>query len=766
LRIKGAAKHPGPLVESAAMSSVTPPTVTYKPAIPHAVIQKGLLSLPQLEAVVYAGQAHERTLPAAEGETAKRRGYFIGDGTGVGKGREIAGIILDNWKQGRTKAVWVSEKKKLLNDAKRDWSGLGQDANNLFDLGKVKTGEPVSAKQGIGFVTYDTLKGGMSDQAALARGGFIRGQRIKLAPQYGSKPGVVTGKARKEGGNSMYPVKFDDGEIANVIGAWIEPAEEGHAVKSRVDQIVDWVGENYDGVIAFDEAHNMGNAVASKGFRGDKEAAAKALAGLSLQDRLPNARVVYVSATGATEVSNLSYADRLGLWGKGTPFASRNDFITNIEQGGVAAMELIARDMKQLGLYTARNLSYDGVDYDRIEHKLDTNQREIYDTTAEAWQHVLNNINAALKKTGGDQDSRAKSAAMSAFWGGHQRFFNQIVTSLQTPSVVKSIERDLKEGRQVVLQLTNTNEAAQERAAAKAESAEDIEDLDITPRDQIIQLVEKSFPTQQYEQYVDENGNERFRPVLDSQGNPVQNKEAVRMKEALIDRLASIRVPQGPLDIILDHFGTDNVAEVTGRKRRFVLKEDEKTGERKRAEESRPGSANQSETDAFQGGKKRILVFSDAGGTGASYHADNSSASKNARRSHYLLQAGWRADKAVQGFGRTHRTNQASAPIFHLVTTDLKGQKRFISSIARRLGQLGALTKGERKAADQGIFSQRDNQESREAEIALEQFWRDLDANRTPVTSADFAQQTGLGHARDVVVFLRAVGGQRESRPG
>jgi C-terminal domain on Strawberry notch homologue len=286
--------------------------------------------------------------------------------------------------------------------------------------------------------------------------------------------------------------------------------------------------------------------------------------------------------------------------------------------------------------------------------------------------------------------------------------------------------------------------ASQERAAAKAESAEDIEDLDITPRDQIIQLVEKSFPTQQYEQYIDENGNERSRPVLDSQGNPVQNKEAVRMKEALIDRLASIRVPQGPLDIILDHFGVENVAEVTGRKRRFVLKEDEKTGERKRVEESRPGSANQSETDAFQGGKKRILVFSDAGGTGASYHADNASASKNARRSHYLLQAGWRADKAVQGFGRTHRTNQASAPIFHLVTTDLKGQKRFISSIARRLGQLGALTKGERKAADQGIFSQRDNLESREAEIALEQFWRDLDANRTPVTSADFAQQTGL----------------------
>src|SRR5205085_2193803 len=145
--------------------------------------------------------------------------------------------------------------------------------------------------------------------------------------------------------------------------------------------------------------------------------------------------------------------------------------------------------------------------------------------------------------------------------------------------------------------------------------------------------------------------------------------------------LASIRVPQGPLDMILDHFGTDVVAEVTGRGRRFVMKADEKTGERRRVEESRPGSANQAETDAFQGGKKKVLVFSEAGGTGASYHADNTAPSKDARRTHYLVQGGWRADKAVQGFGRTHRPNQASAPIVSLVTTDLQGQKRFISSI-------------------------------------------------------------------------------------
>lgn len=736
--VKGAKPHPGPLVEAASMASVAAPEATYSPELPKSVISDGLLSGAQLETVVYAGQAHAEMLPAAEGDTAYRRGYFIGDGTGVGKGREVAGIILDNWGQGRTKAIWVSEKKTLMQDAKRDWGGLKQNKKLIFDLGSVRTGETVTAKQGIAFVTYDTLKGGMSDQQAIAQGNLVRRQKVSVNGQSGAVQKITKGKS------PQVTVKLDNGDTITVDRSEVTALEE-MAVKSRVDQLVEWFGEDFDGVIAFDEAHNMGNATSVKGSRGLKTAAQKALAGLELQKRLPNARVVYVSATGATEVSNLAYADRLGLWGRETPFASREEFVTQVDAGGIAAMELIARDMKQLGLYTARNLSFDGVEYERLEHELDANQREIYDTLAEAWQSVLSNIGEALEETNANLDSRARAAAASAFWGAHQRFFNQIVTAMQMPSVIADIENELKAGRQVVLQLTNTNEASQERAAAKAKTADDIEDLDITPRDQVIQLVEASFPTQQYETYVDDNGNERSRPVVDSQGNPVTNREAEAMKERLIDRLASIRVPQGPLDMILDHFGVDEVAEVTGRKRRFVMKPDPKTGEMRRVEDKRGSKANIAETDAFQAGKKRILIFSEAGGTGRSYHADNKSKSKNARRVHYLLQGGWRADKAVQGFGRSHRTDQASAPVFKLVTTDLKGQKRFISSIARRLAQLGALTKGQRQAGDQGLFSAADNLESTEARIALHQFYIDLVAGAVDgITLNEFETQTGL----------------------
>ena len=47
-------------------------------------------------------------------------------------------------------------------------------------------------------------------------------------------------------------------------------SEERHGKASRLQQIVDWLGRDFDGVIVFDEAHAMANAAGDKGERGDK----------------------------------------------------------------------------------------------------------------------------------------------------------------------------------------------------------------------------------------------------------------------------------------------------------------------------------------------------------------------------------------------------------------------------------------------------------------------------------------------------------------
>lgn len=46
-------------------------------------------------------QQHEVIL-----QNKQRAGFLIGDGAGVGKGRTVAGIILENYLKGRKKALW------------------------------------------------------------------------------------------------------------------------------------------------------------------------------------------------------------------------------------------------------------------------------------------------------------------------------------------------------------------------------------------------------------------------------------------------------------------------------------------------------------------------------------------------------------------------------------------------------------------------------------------------------------------------------------
>ena len=239
--------------------------------------------------------------------------------------------------------------------------------------------------------------------------------------------------------------------------------------------------------------------------------------------------------------------------------------------------------------------------------------------------------------------------------------------------------------------------------------------------------------------FTDAEGNTRSEPMSDGEGHPVHSQSALRARAELIEQLCALPPIGTALDTLIERFGTGAVAEVTGRTRRLVVGAD---GRQKL--ESRTPRSNLVEADAFMCGDKRILVFSDAGGTGRSYHACLG-ARNQARRIHYLLEPGWRADAAIQGLGRTHRTRQASAPLFRPVTTDVRGERRFISTIARRLDSLGALTRGQRQTGGQNLFDPADNLESRYAKDALIAWYHLLFGGRMKsVTFERFQALTGL----------------------
>jgi hypothetical protein len=61
--------------------------------------------------------------------------------------------------------------------------------------------------------------------------------------------------------------------------------------------------------------------------------------------------------------------------------------------------------------------------------------------------------------------------------------------------------------------------------------------------------------------------------------------------------------------------------------------------------------------------------------------------------------------------------------LFRPIATDVKAEKRFLSTIARRLDTLGAITRGQRQTGGQGLFRPEDNLESSYARAALRQLY-------------------------------------------
>jgi hypothetical protein len=472
--VPGAAAHPTPLVESIAMGSIAAPKPDHAPLLPPRLLETGLLSEAQLETLIYSGSSFERDLPGgftptkegcelepSEGGAIYRCGFFLGDGTGAGKGRQVAGVILDQWLRGNRRHIWISKNETLLEDARRDWSALGGLPLDIQPLSRWKLGAPIEMDAGILFVTYPTLRSGRGDA-------------------------------------------------------------------TRLQQIIDWATSVFEGVVAFDEAHAMANAAGGEGSRGKVKGSEQGICGLRLQNLLPRARVLYASATGASDVNNLAYAARLGLWGPETAFANRSRFVTAIREGGIAAMELVARDLKALGLYTARALSFSGVEYDVLEHELTLEQIEIYDAYADAWAIIHANLESALEvtrvmdaATGATLNAGAKAAALSRFEGTKQRFFGQLLLSMKLPSLLPAIEADLKAGHAVVVQLVSTAEAMLDRRLAELGPAErEALEIDLSPREHVIDYLSAAFPTRQMRVFTDSEGNARSEPLADEEGRP------------------------------------------------------------------------------------------------------------------------------------------------------------------------------------------------------------------------------------------------------
>jgi hypothetical protein len=595
-----------------------------------------------------------------------------------------------------------------------------------------------------GFVNHNTGVGKGEQIAAIIWDRFRSGQ--KRAIWFSAAKGLKEDAARDFQGigadelvnklvsindwNAADDINLPEGIIFSTYQSLIAKAK-GEQGQTRLDQIKKWLGPN--GVIIFDEGHAAKNAVAS----GEGQALPSKTGEnvLKLQEDLPNAYVTYASATAATDVANLGYMTRLGLWGEGTFFHEGfNHFMAEVGNGGIAAMELISRELKAAGKYLSRSISYKGVEFSEKLHELSADQIRTYDAAADAWQ-LVGDMAQQQMRDNSSWNTDAKAEFDKEYWGRHQPFFRKLLTAMKVPTLLDLTDKALAEDKSVVISLIGTGQAQAEQQLAKAGDSED--DLDFSPREALIKMIRDSYPTILYEEYTDEDGKTRKRPVV-RDGKVQQNPEAVEKREGLIKKLSDeLQLPDNPLDLIIRTYGRDKVAELTGRKKTV---ERNAQGKWEYVSRSPKGisqdAVNLHEMEQFQSGKKRIAIISKAAGTGISLHADLTKANQQPRLQ-IALELSWSADQQLQAFGRTHRSNQKQPPEYIILSTNAGGERRFSSTIARRLESLGALTKGQRDATGGSSVLSKYNFETAQGIQATEAFYTSMLANEISIPGID-----------------------------
>ena len=582
----------------------------------------------------------------------KGKGIIIADQTGVGKGRQAAGIIRYAKKQGMI-PVFITVKDNLFTDM----------YNDLQDIGETDA-RPLILNQN-GIVKQQDKEG--NDLPPLFKNPS-RKKHVAIMDEI-----AKTGELPKDGPNMLF-LTYSQVDKLNLQRDVLS------ALKGKV-------------YFVLDESHNA----AGERYKKIKGGGKKATTAGFIYEQLEGAPVAYLSATYAKRPDNMPLYFRTDIM---DAVDSVEDLITAIKAGGVPLQTMLSNMLSEAGQLFRRERTFEGISVEtEVDYENSKAHRKAYDTIAKGLRAITLADQVFQKYYMKEAKDRAEEFGETVRQSG-----NQPTKSLDHQNFTSIIHNYIRQ----TLMALKADKVISDAVALKKQGIKPVIATDSTMGSFIADAVEKRNLSVGDEYTLDyrdvlSRALERTRrlSIKDKKGesHPVQiemdeldpvTRQAFEDAQTIIDSLDISSLPISPIDYVrqgLIDAGL-SVAEITGRD--YIIDYSGNTpvlAMRDTAEiKDRRGTV-----DKFNNGELDALILNQAGSTGLSIHA--SERFNDTKPRHMIVwQASQDINTLMQMLGRINRTGQVEKPAFTFPNVDLPAEKRPTAIISGKMKSLNANT--------------------------------------------------------------------------
>jgi hypothetical protein len=576
----------------------------------------------------------------------RNQAFIIGDQTGLGKGRFVAGIIQHAIDQGQI-PIFITEKPGLYADIMRDLGGI--EARGIRPL--------------------------VTDNAMTIP--LLDGSELKT-----SSPDLHTAQI------AGYVEAGNIGEYNAIFTTYnqLQTVKNGQTTERR--RLLEAIASN--AVLVLDESHNAGGTAtdfAAKSFVPNRSDFVRDLISKS-------AGVVYSSATYAKNTQAMSlYLEKTDM---SLFIRNKYELAEVVNSGGIPLQQMFSAALAESGQYIRRERTYEGIEFGSEEVAVDRDTAEQIANVMgvilqfdEAKQITLKVLNKEARETAsqitGDKSVGSAGAESTAFASIMHNVVAQTLLAMKADAVADRAIEAIRNGEQVVIALSNTMESAISNAAA-GQDLKVGDEIDLSIGDLLQRYLERS----------------RDVVIRDYAGarttKSLNDDELGYIAVALYDEAEQIiadtdwsNVPVSPIDRIRQRienagFSSD---ELTGRKERIQYEADGSQIYQVRSDKEVSPSGKIAKQNRFNSGELDVLVINRSAASGISLHAVQESARP---RRMLVAQPELNIDTFTQMLGRINRTGQRSLPAFTMVMADIPAERRPAAVLSNKMAALNANT--------------------------------------------------------------------------